>query len=271
MIRVDPVALHGALRELYRVPQPSETRLFAVLDGQAAGAAWVDDAAKPSRCVVRETAGALTFLGGEFDAESLAEAIRQAQSQVVAQTGVRDPQAGHMHVELWPDDPRSALMPPPTSRNASIHFSGLIDGSARLAPLIAQLPGDCDVRTVDAELLHRCEWRQAEIDIFGGEEAFFEHGLGLCLMRGDEIRCETYAEYRAKGRWEVGILTREPHRGHGLATVACAHLLDHLQKRGYETVWNTSKTNEASAAVARKLGYPVERESPFLCYEPADG
>ena len=58
----------------------------------------------------------------------------------------------------------------------------------------------------------------------------------------------------------AGIFTQPAHRGYGYATIAVAHLIREIEATGYNTYWNCSKRNLASAAVARKLGYRVQKE-----------
>jgi RimJ/RimL family protein N-acetyltransferase len=88
----------------------------------------------------------------------------------------------------------------------------------------------------------------------------------LCLLRGEEILCEASTGPAVNGLIELGVITHEPHQGQGYATLTCAHLAHQCEQRGYQTYWNCAKQNVASAAVARKLGYRIEREYKLLAW-----
>ncbi len=58
---------------------------------------------------------------------------------------------------------------------------------------------------------------------------------------------------------EIGAITHEPYRGRGLAPIAVAYLIEALSERGYQAYWSCDIDNPASATVARKLGFRIER------------
>ncbi len=106
--------------------------------------------------------------------------------------------------------------------------------------------------------------------MFGGIDCFLENGLGFCLMKGDEILSEGYGDTRALGLIEIGTITHEEHRGHGYSTIICAHVIKTCEEMGYKTMWHCAKTNPASAAIARKLGYRTEREFRYIAYKASE-
>jgi RimJ/RimL family protein N-acetyltransferase len=69
----------------------------------------------------------------------------------------------------------------------------------------------------------------------------------------------------------VGVMTHELYQGRGYATLTCAHLLQACEALGYQTYWNCAKQNRASAALARKLGYRVEREYKLVAWFKVNG
>jgi RimJ/RimL family protein N-acetyltransferase len=119
---------------------------------------------------------------------------------------------------------------------------------------------------MDVNLLKRCLWRDKVISMYGNIDNFISHGLGYCLMNGDEICSEAYASFRAEGQYEIGVITAEPHRGRGYAYITCDHLVDECAKSGYQTTWSCDRPNAASIATARKLGYQRQREYQVLYY-----
>lgn len=75
----------------------------------------------------------------------------------------------------------------------------------------------------------------------------------------------------AIGLYEPGIFTQPAHRGKGYATIAVAHLIREIETMGYQTYWNCSKRNLASAGVARKLGYRIEKEYRCMVWDKVKG
>jgi RimJ/RimL family protein N-acetyltransferase len=52
----------------------------------------------------------------------------------------------------------------------------------------------------------------------------------------------------------------------GYATITCAHLIQEMEQQGYLTYWNCAKDNQASIALARKLGYQTEKVYRLLAW-----
>jgi RimJ/RimL family protein N-acetyltransferase len=106
----------------------------------------------------------------------------------------------------------------------------------------------------------RTEWGPGDVQAIGGIEAWEQNCFGYCLMRGDELLCESTVGPAALGLYEPGVITQEAHRGKGYATITAARLIQEIETMGYKTYWNCAKQNVPSAKVARKLGYQVEKE-----------
>jgi len=92
-------------------------------------------------------------------------------------------------------------------------------------------------------------------NVYGNVEKALEQGIGLCLMRGEEILSEGFAGPYANGLIEIGVETRQQHRQHGYATWVCAHLIKECERLGFSTYWNCDARNAASIALACRLGY----------------
>ncbi len=82
-------------------------------------------------------------------------------------------------------------------------------------------------------------------------------------MHGDEILSEATVGPPGLGIYEPGVFTQEEHRGQGYGTMIVARLIQEIEAMGGRTFWNCDKDNLASAGIARKLGYRIEKE--FRC------
>ena len=86
------------------------------------------------------------------------------------------------------------------------------------------------------------------------------------MMRGDEIIVEAYASSLGRTQAEIGAVTWEAYRGNGYAPIACAYLMQLLERRGYRAYWSCDADNLASIRVAQKLGFRQEKVYQILEY-----
>ena len=59
---------------------------------------------------------------------------------------------------------------------------------------------------------------------------------------------------------DVGVVTVETHRGHGMALSCASAVLADIRGRGHVPSWSTSPDNAGSLAVAARLGFVQDRE-----------
>jgi RimJ/RimL family protein N-acetyltransferase len=69
---------------------------------------------------------------------------------------------------------------------------------------------------------------------------------------------------------EIGTITGEAYRGRGYAALTCTRLIQECEACGYRTYWNCSKENQASAGLARRLGYQTEKQFRHVVYSRPD-
>jgi RimJ/RimL family protein N-acetyltransferase len=94
-------------------------------------------------------------------------------------------------------------------------------------------------------------------------EDFLAQSFGVCLAEGDELVGFCLSEYNLDGCCEVGVGVAEAYRRRGLGTLLTQALLDAAHLRGVHTVgWHCWKTNQASAALARKAGLEWVKDFP---------
>ena len=243
---------HPALPGLFDPHVPNNPALWAVFLGQHAGRALVDDLKHPSQSVIR-TEAALTYASRHVSHEFLVEAIshfRESESIWLVRSQGDPPVLEGFHIlprlEFYDVDPHSPV----------------------LADLRERLPDGFEMRTIDRALLERCEWRDDMAFYCGSLENFLRHALGMCLMCGEEIIVEIYASALGDPYAEIGAITHEPYRGRGYAPIAVAYLIECLEQRGYHAYWSCEVDNPASARVAHKLGFKVEKPYEIWEYKP---
>jgi GNAT superfamily N-acetyltransferase len=224
--------------------------IFSTLEGRATGRVYVDDIAKPSACVVCLDFLDLAFPGGHIEQEWLNAAVAHLWEE-------RD------ILLSWPPQLAKRLEPPfpATEVVDRYEFFDCAPGQG-----VASIPAGYHLQRIGEALLNRCLWRDLMISAYGTVGRFLQHGMGLCLMSGDEVCSEAYAVFFGGGRVEIGVITHEEYQRRGCAYVTCQHLIRLCEAQGYPTYWSCEQDNVASAATARKLGYQVQREYQWLYY-----
>jgi RimJ/RimL family protein N-acetyltransferase len=242
---------HPALPGLFDPHIPNNPALWAVFHGKHTGRALVDDLEHPLQCVLR-TDSVLTYASRQVSKEFLSGAIAYFQ------------QSSPLWLIRSQGDPAvpaaSRIMP-------RLEFYDVDPHSPVLAEFRRSLPDGYKVRQIDRALLERCEWRDDMAFYCGSLENFLHHGLGICLMRGEEIIVETYASAFGAQYAEIGAITHESYRGKGFAPITVAYLIEALEQRGYHAYWSCDVDNPASALVARKLGFNVEKPYEIWGYK----
>ena len=249
MIQITSDQVTPQIRALFRTDEPQAKRCFLVLEGAAGGGKIiVDDPNHPRWAVVQEVTDNSLYLGGEIDAETFAEVFATLRCE------------GNVLVGMWADDPRIQLHPPgPIYDGWTLEFYDRPIGEG-LDSYLRELPEGCVLRRMDRDLVLRTQWGPGDVQSCGGLDVWEKTCFGYCLMRGDEILSESSVGPPALGLYEPGVITQEKQRGKGYATIVSARLVQEIEARGGQTYWNCARQNKASAAVARKLGYRIEKE-----------
>ena len=243
---------HPDLPHLFDPHVPNNPALWAVLQGRHTGCAFVDVLPHPSQCVLY-TDAVMTFPSRDAGAAIIAEVINKLIP----------------NLPVWLIRPQSAPPAPGGyTRLPRLEFYDCDSTSTILAGYRARLPIGFEMRLIDMALLQRCEWREDMRFFCGSLDNFLRNSLGMCMLRDDEIIVEAYASALGGEFAEIEAITREPFRGKGYAPIAVAFLIDALEARGYHSYWSCDVDNTASARVARKLGFRIEKPYEIWEYKP---
>jgi RimJ/RimL family protein N-acetyltransferase len=260
----------------YSTVQPLFARLSAytlsvaaVLAGTAPGQVWGDDPDHPRVALLQSPEG--YYLAGDAGhAESYA-ALKEALPHHAYL--ILDPPA-------WADVLDRVWGNRAARRHPRLH---LLLRAFRLTHWRDLVPEGYQLTTVDRALLARDELENHDavaewIDGWHSADDFEENGFGYCLVyeREATIAAWCIADSVLGGRCEMGVTTDLRHRQRGLATVAVSAAVEQCLERGFDEIgWHCLRSNAGSIAVARKVGFEVERAydgySSFLPAEnPAD-
>lgn len=237
---------------LFDLTKPTMPRAFNVLEGSIRGQILVDDLAQPRWAVVREATYGTLYFGGQLNAALVTTLVDHFRH------------IGDVGIGCWPDAALNAMLPPnPEYGGRTLYFT---DRSAQvpLQPLIQQLPADYTMVLRDQHLFSQSFDYEDTLATFGSVENVMRYTLGVVVLQGDMVFCEAATGPLTHGRIEVGVTTGVAYRQRGLASIACARLIELCEAQGYATWWDCAKQNIASTRLAWKLGYQNEREYRYV-------
>lgn len=254
MQEIKPSEVTPAVRGLFRSDEPTVIRAFAVMAGGNRGRIFVDGAKPPRWAFVWEADDCTLYRGGTYGRETLAEVMARLHDERLVALGFRD---GDTDVALFPDAPDAGA--------DLLEFDRAI-GCSDLAPWLGALPAGYEVHHMNEALWERSPKREENCGRYGDMRNFLDRGIACCITQGEETVCEAYADMDIDGRREIGIATHEAHRGRGLASIACAHLICWCEQGGSAAYWDCVALNAGSRALARKLGFQNQRAYRLLAW-----
>ncbi len=254
MIQISPDRVTPELKSMFDLKMPTGIRAFAVLAGGNAGKIFTDDPARPQWCLVWEADDGTLYRGGKYGADVLSEIVALLRQDGIVAMGFRD---GDLDMDRFPSDPDAGA--------ECLEFDRPI-GSCDISPYFGALPDGFSIHRMDHVLLQSSPKKDENINRYGSIENFLDNGLAVCILHGDKIVAEAYADMNIMGVREIGIRTQEAYRRQGFATIACAHLIKLCEESGADTYWDCAKYNAGSVALAYKLGFQNERSYKLLAW-----
>ena len=238
------------LLALFDIHKPTMPRAFNVLEGLNRGQILVDDLEHPTCAAVRDGMYGTLYFGGKISAP-LVEALVQHFREL-----------GEVGIGCWPDDPLNEKIPPDCDYDGRTYY--FTKRSPNNVLQNTQLPVGYRLLPRDEHLFRRSFDYQSTLDLFGREADVLQQTLGVVILHEDTVACEAATGAATHGLIEVGVSTAEPYRGRGLATIACAQLIETCEERGYKPWWDCAKQNIPSVQLAKKLGYQQEPEYRYV-------
>jgi RimJ/RimL family protein N-acetyltransferase len=255
IVQLSPGSIGPRVERNIPADAPARPRALAVIDGVLSGSVWADDPDDPTWTVVVEKADGTVYAGGAVTLSVLDRIM----------PGVETAAGDLIFGFTGPDDPLRTILPPdPYSRGEAIDFTEREPPPDEAAGL-AQ-PSDVTVTRIGLDLLPQTEWYADTLVAYGSAEQFAALAVGFGILVDGQLVAECIAGPRVRGTLEMGVATREAHRGRGYATLACRHVARACEAAGDTVWWNANATNEPSLAIARRLGFRVERRYELVAY-----
>jgi len=100
-------------------------------------------------------------------------------------------------------------------------------------------------------------------DYWDSADQFCRDGMGYTLMYNGEIASSAFAAFRTETQLEIGVETREKHRGKGFAKFVCFIMIQYCIENDLEPVWACREENTGSYELAQKLGFVFACRIPY--------
>lgn len=250
MITITNREVRPEVMALFDLNKPTMPRAFNVLEGVNHGQILVDDPTQPTWAVVRDAIYGTLYFGGQMGAPLLASIVEHFR------------ESGEVGIGCWLDDPLNEMLAPsPDYDGRTLYFT---ERSPSHDPQRPELPSGYSLVPRDEHLFSQSFDYESTLASFGSVENAIRHTLGVIIIHDDLVICEAATGAPTHGWIEIGVTTAEGHRQKGLATIACARLIELCEARDLSTWWDCAKQNIPSIKLARKLGYQNEREYRYV-------
>ncbi|MBA2278654.1 MAG: GNAT family N-acetyltransferase [Chloroflexia bacterium] len=259
--------IHELPRERFSAAAPlfapiwfDEAQIGAALSGRQPGRLFVDDPQRPRAALLCRTYG--FYPAGDPHSSTLRAFIAGAP----AEAAVFDTLFGYMVDDAW----REALLHDhgddlTVIGREAFHF--LNEASTQ----VIDPPADVRLLPLDAALAKRVDDELGQMigAFWGGYAAFAAGGFGTCALIDDRVAGVAYAIAVSDRTANIDIETAVPFRRRGLATLTAAAFVAACQERGLTATWGCDTANEASAALAHRLGFV--QDAPHAQLSPRPG
>ena len=135
-----------------------------------------------------------------------------------------------------------------------------------------QCPAGFELKSLSSDLISETKKFGVKIEsrFWASAADFLEHGLGVCLLKDDDVVSICYAAAIADGLAEVDVATDAEFRGRGLASVAAQRFIRDCLQRQVLPTWDCFEDNTASLKLALKLGFvPARNYALYSFHVPA--
>ena len=228
----------------------------AVLAGTQAGQIWVDDLAHPTVGFML-TRGVWSYLAGESNNVKFNVALQKA---ITNREIVYKDAFGLLLCcsENWEGALTAVFPQQPMPYERRRYVCRTFENKWQTA-----LPDGFVLQQIDRSLTAVSDLPedvQSVIDACGPDDDPIEKGFGFVVLRENHVAAHAVVDCIVDGIGDVGLVTEEPYRRQGLATVTSAAAIEFGLVNGLRAInWDCDAENTGSLRTAEKLGFELDR------------
>lgn len=98
-------------------------------------------------------------------------------------------------------------------------------------------------------------------------QEFLNRGIDYCLLEGEKLASVCTSVFATRSGIEIDVHTEEAYQRRGFATLTAAALIDECLRGGRLPNWECFWDNDASSALANRLGFDMVEDYPVYYFE----
>ena len=238
---------------------------YAICQGLNPGRVFLDRPENPRTALIWTPVGYYLLCGDPAQAADMS-----AISQVLTNTFVPASQAGGESSfilltshETWKDRLPALL---PGREVIEIYRRPFAFDSASFAARgdwRERIPPGFRLQPVDAALAEQL----GMLASWASLDDFLTHGVGFALLQGDQVASACTSVFASRTHVEIDVHTDEEYQHRGFAKLTASALIEACLQRGKAPNWECFWENEASTALAGKLGFSPRSDYPVYYWE----
>ncbi|QDU72112.1 GNAT family N-acetyltransferase [Mucisphaera calidilacus] len=230
---------------------PNAAMLHATLEGRVPGIVIVDNASQPTCALLQTEYYSFTFPSHPIPPTFLNQGLNHLLNDRPVML-------------VW--DPQHADQPPPEAQKTleRKQLTGFDISSQPHEDI--QVPVGAMLSPMDSGIIPKCSWHEQLVHAMGSIERFLTYGLGVCLIKNDEILAEAYMCFWGNGQAEIGVVTHEDHRNRGFGALTARHLIELCEERGLDAYITCYTQNRTLIKLARRIGLDHQRTYQLHLY-----
>lgn len=131
-----------------------------------------------------------------------------------------------------------------------------------------QIPAGFELADLSLDLIAKVDKFNINLDsrFWTSAEDLLQNGVGVCLMRGNEVISMCYTAAVADGLGEIDVVTDPEFRGSGLGCCVAQELIRQCLSREIVPTWDCFLDNIGSMRLAEKLEFTSLINYPFYSF-----
>ncbi|TDD76489.1 GNAT family N-acetyltransferase [Actinomadura rubrisoli] len=234
---VTPVR-YAKLASLFGPSYPNLAFVHAALEGKIPAKAWAQQEGDDVSACLIATQSPFCFAAGAITTDLVDEIFALLRDRPPVRL-------------IFP--PGTEVIPQHGFRKSErIQFSRAEPGGNAFTPA-----EEFDLQRTDARLFEKLNWRDMVLSIFGSAANYLMNGYGFCLVRDGRVAAEGHGVVGG-GLVELGGFTHPRYRHRNLYTAMSSQIIRYGAKHGLRPVLSCQADNEASVAVANRIGLATD-------------
>ncbi len=250
-LKLTQMAMNQLIEQLAYSSEKKSTMLFSAIRfsrvhlnyvlRDKAGTIWVDSVEHPEVALLVATK--MNYVAGNQNSEAVSELLERISTN----SAIIYPDKEWKEVLIRRFHPKLCFMTRTNLSSKSLDIEYIRSLKRVSEGFVLQEIGKDPRNVIQTVLRHSFLWETAQ--------RYIEHGVGFCVMHEGRVVSAAFSAFPYEKELEIDVWTEasSKYRRKGLATAACAALIEYCLENGVTPHWDAQ--DERSVRFALKLGY----------------